>query len=326
DCAYNWAVLFLFLIVVAAIGGNILVCLAVRQERKLQSMFNFFLVSLALSDMLSATLVMPLSIVKSLIADQLPVPKLMCVAWYSLDVLLTSSTIIHLCMISIDRYMSLKFPLRYGHAKRSCKQTLFKILLVWVISFCIAGPLFLFSMLDTTQSAVAYKGCGPETPAFVISATVTSFYLPLLIMTIMYALTMRALRCQLHEQRRLAVTNSLSSRDDSTYSLRRASPRASPRLPHKSNNNSNGFFSVAGRRRRAVQVLGILFAVFVICYLPFFLTYVIKGTCRSCEPYISPRMIMAFEWLAYSGSVINPIIYHIFNPDFRRAFQRLLCC
>lgn len=67
DCAYNWAVLFLFLIVVAAIGGNILVCLAVRQERKLQSMFNFFLVSLALSDMLSATLVMPLSIVKSLI-------------------------------------------------------------------------------------------------------------------------------------------------------------------------------------------------------------------------------------------------------------------
>lgn len=318
----------------------------------------------------------------------------MCVAWYSLDVLLTSSTIIHLCMISIDRYMSLKFPLRYGHAKRT-KQTLCKILLVWVISFCIAGPLFLFSMFDTTKSTVLYKGCGPETPTFVISATVTSFYLPLLIMTIMYALTMRALRCQLHEQRRLAVTNSLSSKDDSTYSLRGGrgpSPRASPRLPHKASTNGNyaptqapptqtdflvvrssytnltpsstctevggipmqdmdpvggadqqpkrkfimrnfrfgrsGSARLNGpdRGRRAVQVLGILFAVFVICYLPFFLTYVINGTCHQCQPYISPRMIMAFEWLAYSGSVINPIIYHIFNPDFRRAFQRLLCC
>ena len=68
-CSYNWPVLFLFLIVVAAIGGNILVCLAVRQERKLQNMFNFFLVSLALSDMMSATLVMPLSIVKALIGQ-----------------------------------------------------------------------------------------------------------------------------------------------------------------------------------------------------------------------------------------------------------------
>jgi hypothetical protein len=68
-CSFNWPVLFLFGIVVAAIGGNVLVCLAVRQERKLQSMFNFFLVSLALSDMLSATLVMPLSIVKALIGQ-----------------------------------------------------------------------------------------------------------------------------------------------------------------------------------------------------------------------------------------------------------------
>ena len=64
---YNWPVLCLFIIVFLAIGGNILVCLAVKYERKLQNMFNYFLVSLALSDMLSATLVMPLSIIKALI-------------------------------------------------------------------------------------------------------------------------------------------------------------------------------------------------------------------------------------------------------------------
>lgn len=61
----NWAALFLFVIVVMTIGGNVLVCLAVAFKRKLQNMFNFFLVSLALSDMMSATLVMPVSIIKA---------------------------------------------------------------------------------------------------------------------------------------------------------------------------------------------------------------------------------------------------------------------
>jgi len=61
----NWPVFLLFVIVIVAIGGNVLVCLAVGYKRKLQNMFNFFLVSLALSDMLSAILVMPLSIIKT---------------------------------------------------------------------------------------------------------------------------------------------------------------------------------------------------------------------------------------------------------------------
>jgi hypothetical protein len=76
-----------------------------------------------------------------------------------------------------------------------------------------------------------------------------------------------------------------------------------------------------------VQVLGILFAVFVACYLPFFAVYIIKGTCgQRCLPYLPPRVLVGLEWLAYSGSMLNPIIYHIFNPDFRRAFENLLRC
>ena len=76
-----------------------------------------------------------------------------------------------------------------------------------------------------------------------------------------------------------------------------------------------------------MQVLGILFAVFVACYLPFFAVYVIQGTCGdACRPYLPPRVLVALEWVAYSGSMLNPIIYHVFNPDFRRAFITLLRC
>jgi len=74
-------------------------------------------------------------------------------------------------------------------------------------------------------------------------------------------------------------------------------------------------------------VLGILFVVFVACYLPFFAVYVVKGTCgEPCRPYLPPRVLIALEWVAYSGSMLNPIIYHVFNPDFRRAFETLLRC
>ena len=95
---------------------------------------------------------------------------------------------------------------------------------------------------------------------------------------------------------------------------------------HSSLQRPNTLSTQADKGMRAVQVLGIMFAVFVIFYLPFFATYTINGTCRVCADYISPQLITAFEWLAYSGSMVNPIIYHIFNREFRRAFSRLMRC
>lgn len=69
--APNWPVLFLFGVVLLTIAGNVLVCVAVCRNRKLQNKFNFFLVSLALSDTLSAILVMPLSIIRTFMGQYL---------------------------------------------------------------------------------------------------------------------------------------------------------------------------------------------------------------------------------------------------------------
>lgn len=362
---------------------------------------------------------LPYSQALSPVSVNLPIPKLMCVTWYSLDVLFTSSTIIHLCMISVDRYMTLQYPLRYGHTKRT-KDTVLKIIIVWILSFCISGPLFIFTMFDK-QERVYFKGCGPETPTFMISATVTSFFLPLFIMTIMYILTVRALYRQRRDTKGITAATGASWKptpdsgaEDSTTITR--SPYPSPRLsrsrpgtveritsndlyppptpnlksspssPHNghlmeytlvptsttdggltssctdialdelvrentlsSKNGSNKaprksiwkqrklrqVPSLSGSRkgsssldkgRKAVQVLGILFAVFVLFYLPFFLVYLINGTCEACQKHISPQLLTALEWLAYTGSMVNPIVYHIFNADFQRAFHKLLRC
>jgi len=60
-------------------------------------------------------------------------------------------------MISIDRYMAFNFPLRFGHVTNK-RLTIIKIAVVWIVSFCIAGPLFVLSMLDGRQSLHHYKG------------------------------------------------------------------------------------------------------------------------------------------------------------------------
>ena len=43
---------------------------------------------------------------------------------------------------------------------------------------------------------------------------------------------------------------------------------------------------------------------------------------RSCA--VDPRLMSSFVWLGYANSALNPVIYTIFNADFRRAFRRLL--
>ncbi|XP_055853849.1 probable G-protein coupled receptor No18 [Episyrphus balteatus] len=76
------------------------------------------------------------------------------------------------------------------------------------------------------------------------------------------------------------------------------------------------------KERRAARTLGIIMGVFVICWLPFFLMYVILPFCLSCCP--TDKFKNFITWLGYINSGLNPVIYTIFNLDYRRAFKRLL--
>lgn len=57
---YEWSFLFVILFIFAGGLGNILVCLAVALDRKLQNVTNYFLLSLAIADLLVSLFVMPL--------------------------------------------------------------------------------------------------------------------------------------------------------------------------------------------------------------------------------------------------------------------------
>jgi 5-hydroxytryptamine receptor 1 len=75
------------------------------------------------------------------------------------------------------------------------------------------------------------------------------------------------------------------------------------------------------KERRAARTLGIIMGVFVVCWLPFFLMYVIVPFCVLC--CLSDKLKHFMIWLGYINSALNPLIYIIFNMDFRRAFKKL---
>ncbi|XP_071515225.1 probable G-protein coupled receptor No18 [Panulirus ornatus] len=79
------------------------------------------------------------------------------------------------------------------------------------------------------------------------------------------------------------------------------------------------------KERRAARTLGIIMGSFVVCWLPFFLMYVILPFCPSC-PKPNDKVTNFIVWLGYINSSLNPVIYTIFNMDFRRAFARILRC
>ena len=76
------------------------------------------------------------------------------------------------------------------------------------------------------------------------------------------------------------------------------------------------------RERKAARVLGIITGAFVLCWLPFFILALV-GPFLPAHRFVPPVVASLFLWLGYFNSLINPVIYTVFNPSFRNAFRKI---
>lgn len=105
---HPWLALFLACICIFIVLGNLLIIVAVRKSRQLrQQTTNYFVISLAFSDTLVGLIVMPFSIVQEVLEGVWVFGQWGCDLWHSFDVLGTTSSILSLCVISIDRYYAI---------------------------------------------------------------------------------------------------------------------------------------------------------------------------------------------------------------------------
>ncbi|CAL1283085.1 unnamed protein product [Larinioides sclopetarius] len=301
----------LAIIILATIIGNVLVIISVFTYRPLQNVQNMFIVSLAVADITVAVLVMPLNVAYTLMSQWkfgLPV----CKMWLTCDVLCCTASILHLSAIALDRYWAIHDPINYA-SKRTLKRVLIMIASVWVVSMIISAPP-LIGWNDWPEDFTEETPCMlTEERGYVIYSASGSFYIPLVIMTVVYVKIFEAAKDRLRHKAKAAAK----------LAAMRKSPDTTSTIPLKSMQSEISTIAVTDKERRAARVLGIVMGVFVVCWLPFFLMYVILPFCENC--YVSNRVINIITWLGYFNSALNPVIYTAFNTDFRKAFIYILC-
>lgn len=78
------------------------------------------------------------------------------------------------------------------------------------------------------------------------------------------------------------------------------------------------------RERRATKRMAMIMACFCFCWWPFLFMYTIRSFCETCP--LDMHVQAAIIWLGYANSSLNPILYTIFNDDFRKAFHKIVFC
>ena len=75
------------------------------------------------------------------------------------------------------------------------------------------------------------------------------------------------------------------------------------------------------RERKAIKTLGVVMGCFILCWLPYFIE---ETVCGVFHLTINEKLFSVLTWLGYLNSMLNPVIYTIFAPDFRQAFGKIL--
>eukprot|EP00061_Rhincodon_typus_P018903 g48277.t1 len=353
-------------IIVFTIIGNILVIIAVLTSRSLQAPQNLFLVSLAAADILVATLVMPFSLANELMGYWY-FKKIWCEVYLALDVLFCTSSIVHLCAISLDRYWSVTQAIQYN-SKRTPRRIRCVILTVWLIAAVISFPPLISMNKNLGENEIPVCSLNDE-KWYILSSCIGSFFAPCVIMILVYIRIY-----QVAKQRTRQPPGSRQPKQGASFRPnwpeRETKPKVADKAPssghggrcseqkvHKSDGqlgstkllHQDESYSTSKRegehsvgrekpwtpstiRRKATQnrekrftfVLSVVIGVFVLCWFPFFFSYSLTAICpATCS--VPPAIFKFFFWIGYCNSSLNPVIYTIFNQDFRMAFKKILC-
>lgn len=296
---------FLILIMVVTFLGNFMVCLVVYLHRRLRTVTNYFIVSLAVSDLLISVLTVPFRIHQTLHNGVFCLNAALCWTWLLTDLTCGIASICNLAAISVDRYIAIVHPFRY-HSLMTTTVGWVVIGIVWIYSVAWAA-LSSFNWTDYGEQHVETKyRCRKQDRIFYTVVTAMDFYVPLMIVLIMYGLVFRV---AMNQARAVASLQPTSSRD-------RRGRRFSINIV---------------KEVKAAKTLAIVIGAFVICWFPFFTLLLISLWKLEVlqPPRVSEQTLVALRGtfnyvLPTINSTLNPIIYALFNRDFRSAFFRLL--
>ncbi|KAK5603869.1 5-hydroxytryptamine receptor 1B [Crenichthys baileyi] len=332
------------LITFATTLSNAFVIATIYQSRKLHTPANFLIASLALTDLLVSILVMPISALYTVLQTW-TLGQVMCDIWLSSDITCCTASILHLCVIALDRYWAITDAVEYSK-KRTAGRAAGMIATAWVIAISISLPPFFWRQVKAEE----VTSCNVNTDHifYTIYSTFGAFYIPTLLLICLYGRIYVEARKRILKQAQkkpgkrltsahlitnspgsVASTTSLNYGTNDTSSCDTTS--SSPNVNQVKVTVSDALLEKkrisAARERRATKTLGIILGAYIVCWLPFFIYTLLVPLCESC---FHAGLFDIFTWLGYLNSLINPIIYTMSNEDFKQAFHKLMmrfrCC
>ncbi|MGH0147685.1 UNVERIFIED_CONTAM: hypothetical protein FKN15_011436 [Acipenser sinensis] len=267
------ALVFGILLIVVIICGNLLVCLSVWTEKALKTTTNYFIVSLAVADLLLAVLVLPLFVYSEVIPGR------------SVD--LKHSAL----RCADDNGCDAVHCLNFQPLRNKCRPKWEEARKTKLKNSMHASMKF--------QSGHSLPQC-PRPAIERDPADVKP----------------KELNCYSHPD----CTFPKEYKDGHTQTI------ALPKLNCVQAPSKKKRAKINGRERKAMKVLPVVVGVFLFCWTPFFVVHITRALCESCD--ISPELMSIVTWLGYVNSALNPIIYTVFNTEFRNFFRKFLrsCC
>ncbi|KAM9307791.1 5-hydroxytryptamine receptor 5A [Gastrophryne carolinensis] len=305
----------LAMLVIATFLWNVLVLVTILRVRTFHRVPHNLVASMAISDVMVAALVMPLSLVHELNGRRWKLGRVLCHMWISFDVLCCTASIWNVTAIALDRYWSITRHLEYTLKTRKRISNIM-ILLTWLLSAVISlSPLFGWG---ETYSEVNEECKVSQEPSYTIFSTFGAFYLPLCVVLFVYWKIYKAAKFRIGSKKTNTITpmpevievKEASHQPQMVFTVRHATVTF----------QTDGDMWREQKEKRAALMVGILIGVFVLCWIPFFITELINPLC-SCD--IPPIWKSIFLWLGYSNSFFNPLIYTAFNKNYNNAFRNL---
>ncbi|KAL6478357.1 hypothetical protein MHYP_G00141920 [Metynnis hypsauchen] len=333
----------LAIVTLATMLSNAFVIATIFLTRKLHTPANFLIGSLALTDLLVSILVMPISIVYT-VSKTWTLGQIMCDIWLSSDITFCTASILHLCVIALDRYWAITDALEYSK-RRTTRRAALMIGVVWVISISISIPPLFWRQAKAHEELT---DCLVNTDqiSYTLYSTFGAFYVPTILLIILYGRIYVAARSRIFKTpasygKRFTTAQLIQTSAGSSLCSLNSSSNQEGHLHPRGSVGGGGsplFMNsvkvkladsvlerkrlCAAREKKATKTLGIILGAFIVCWLPFFVVTLVMAICKDC--WFHPVLFDFFTWLGYLNSLINPVIYTAFNDEFKQAFHKLI--
>lgn len=280
-------------IAIAAVLGNLLVCWAVHYNRRLRNVTNYFIVSLAIADMMVGLFAIPFAL---LVNAKRPYNRFhLCLFMNSFVVFLTQSSIFCLVAIALDRYFAVTKPLRYRRVATG-RRALLIITSTWVLAFFI-GMVPLFGWHKDPTGVVTCEFMKVIDMRYMVYFNFFGTVLPpLVIISFVYHQIFQEVQKQVKAISQLVVGSE--------------------------NDTSKRLAELTLKEARAAKILAIVILIFALCWLPLHLLNTISVLAQGVAlPYY---LFLIAITLSHANSAMNPFIYAFSNREYRRTFRKLI--